>query len=109
MALDYSRLFAPQQLGTSAASLFVLSSGTLRNLSIKLVNTTAGAITVTGYVIPASGSAGDSNTFISAESIGANSTIEVNVPKMITGDDLQMLASAGTSITVHELDGVVRT
>ena len=108
-ALSYSRLFAPQQLGTSASSLFVLSSGTLRNLSIKLVNTTGGAIQVTGYLIPSGGSASDTTTFLKDESIAANSYIEVNVPKMITSDDLQMLASAAASITVYELDGVVRT
>lgn len=109
MALDYSRLFAPQQLGTSASTLFTLTAGTLRNLSIKLVNTTAGAITVTGYVVPTSDTAADDTTFISAESIPSNSYIEVNVPKMISGDSLQMLASGATSITVYELDGVVRT
>ena len=109
MALTYGRQFAAQELPNAAGSLFTLSSGNIRNMTILLVNHTAGAVTVTGHVIPSAGSVGNDNYFMDAESIGAGDRLEVNVPQMAAGDDLQMFASAANSITVHDLDSVVRT
>ena len=109
MALTYGRQFASTELAATATSIFTLSEGNIRNMTILLVNHTAGAITVTGHVVPSAGSVANSNMFISAESIGANSRLEVNVPQMIAGDDLQMFAGSASSITVHDLDSVIRT
>ena len=109
MALTYGRQFAAQELANTATSLFVLSSGNIRNMTILLINHTAGAVTVTGHVVPSAGSVANSNYFMDAESLAAGERLEVNVPQMVAGDDLQMFASAANSITVHDLDSVIRS
>ena len=109
MALTYGKQFTSQELDISSGTtlIFTLSAGNIRNMSISLVNHTAGAITVAGHV--STGTNDDTNIFLSDESIAANSRLEVNVPQMIASDQLHVWASAANSITIHDLDSVIRT
>jgi len=110
MALSITRLFAPVALGAAAATLFTNPaspiSSVLRNGRVRFTNTTAGPVTVTAYAVPLAGTAAASNCFMNAESIAANSHLDIDVPMLAAGDFVQALASAAASITATALDGV---
>lgn len=109
MSISYSAFFAPTVLGTSAAVLATVpaspSATLLRGGRVRLVNTTAGAVTATLYAVPSAGSPAAGNAFLSAKSIAANDFLDVDVPIMPAGSTLQGLAGAATSITAHMLAG----
>lgn len=111
MALTFLQLFTPKVLTTSAATIYTLPASPTTNFigngRIRFTNVTAGAITVNAWAIPAAGSAADGNAFMKTESIPANSHVDVDLPQMIAGDFIQALASAGTSITVHAISGII--
>ena len=111
MALTFIRLFAPTVLTTSAATLYTCPASpvtsVLKNGRVRFTNTTAGAISVTAYAVPVAGSAAAGNCFLNAESISPNSHLDVDIPTLSTGDFLQALASANTSITATEVGGVL--
>ena len=67
-------------------------------------NTTAGAITLTVYLVPSLGTAGATNTIISALSIAAGVTTDITQLQnqiLAAGDFISVLASAATSITIR--------
>lgn len=111
MAITYAKQFAPQQLGTAAATLFSIaaspSTNLLRGGRIRFTNTTAGAVQVTAYAVPSAGTAADSNAFLKAKTIAANDFLDVDLPALAAGDFVQAFASAATSITAHFITGSV--
>ena len=111
MALSFTQLFAAAALTNAAVTYYTVpatpTSSVLMNGRVRFTNVTAGAITVTAYAIQIAGSAADSNAFMKAESIAANSHVDVDVPLLAAGGFLQALASAGTSITITALSGVI--
>jgi hypothetical protein len=111
MALTFTKLFAPQQLPNATGTIYTCpaspSTTVLKNGRVRLTNTTAGAVTATLYAVPSAGAAADSNAFMKAQSIPANSFVDVDLPTLAAGDTLQGLAGAATSITIHELGGVL--
>lgn len=109
MALAYGKQFTSKELDISSGTtlIFTLAAGNIRNMTMLLVNHTAGAITVTAHI--STGTEDNTNIFMPGESIGANSRLEVNIPQMVALDQLHVYASAANSITIHDLDSVVRT
>lgn len=107
-ALSYNRLFDSKVVSNSADNIFTLGSGVLRNLVILVTNSTASPVTLDGWVVPSEGSAAQANQFISDYSIAANSTAEIAVPKMVTGDTLTLQAGTANALTVFDHDSVVR-
>lgn len=111
MALSFIKLFAPLQLANAAGIIYTcpLSPATtvLKNGRVRLANTTGGAVTATLYAVPNAGVPGVTNEFMAAQSIPANSFVDVDVPTLAAGDTLQGLAGAAASITIHELGGVL--
>lgn len=111
MALTISQLFAPQQLPSSVGVLFSMpttpTATVLKNGRVRLTNTTAGAISVTLYADAAATASSASNCFLNAVSIAANGYLDVDVPTLRAGDTLRGFASAATSITMHEMGGVL--
>lgn len=108
-ALDYTQNFAGIELTTTNQTLFTLSSGILRNLVVTVTNKTGSVDSVTIYLVPSGGTAGDdgSNLYTSY-SIPANDYRELSIPKMIAGDFLVAKAGANNSLEVFENDGTVR-
>lgn len=99
------QLFSPAQLTTSAATYYTVGSN-LRSIIKKLsfCNTSAGAVTVTLYLIKSGGSAGDTNTLTSAHTLAAGETWscpDVEGHVLHAADFIQAKASAATSVTVH--------
>lgn len=92
------------QLTTSAAAYYTApaaTESTINNLSF--TNTSASPVSVTLYRVPSAGTAGATNTILSAFSLAAGQTY---VPPQAIGlhldpgMTLQALASAATSVTV---------
>lgn len=111
MALTIQQLFAPSQLPASVGVLFSMPStpttSTLKNARMRLTNTTASPVAATLYADAAATTSSAANCFLSAVSIPANSSIEVDIPTMKAGDTLRGFAGSATSVTAHEMGGVI--
>ena len=109
MTISYSKFFDPVVLGAAASTLYTVpatpATNLLRGGRVRLVNTTAGSVTVTLYAVPAAGAVGVGNAFVSGKSIGGNDYLDVDVPILPAGATLQGLAGAAASITAHMISG----
>ena len=109
MTISYSNFMVPTVLGVAAATLFTVPSTPtttlLRGGRMRLTNTSAAAVTVTLYAVPAAGAAAAGNAFVSAKSVAANDILDVDMPIMPAGSFVQGLASGATAITAHVISG----
>ncbi len=103
MAMTQTKLHAPSQLGTSAATLYTVPGSTTTILKqIALCNTASTARTVSVYLVPSGGTAGVANAILYDVSVDAKSTTFVNLSAvMATSDTLQGSASIASSVTIH--------
>ena len=82
MTTTAKRLVSGSQLTGSAATYYTAPTLTKAVIkSAQLTNTTAGAVACTVYLIPSGGTAGATNTFISARSIAVGETY--NCPELV--------------------------
>jgi hypothetical protein len=97
------RLTEGTVLTTTAATMYTAPTATSTLIKkVTFANVAAVAVTVTAYLIPLGGTAGASNTILLTVSVGANSTFEAYVMEnhvLATGDFVQALCSAATSVT----------
>ena len=108
MAVTLSKLFVPVQLGASAAVLYTNSTGgVIKNLRVRLTNTSGSAVAVTLYADVAATSSSAANCCLSAESIAANDHLDLDIPTLANGDTLRGFAGTGSVITMHELGGAI--
>jgi hypothetical protein len=104
MATTVKRLVNGSQLTASAATYYTAGANTKAVIkAASLVNTTAGAVTATVYLISSGGTAGATNTLISAKSIAAGETY--NCPELVNhvleaAGFIQALAGSATAITL---------
>lgn len=112
-SITITKLFEPVQLTTTASTIYTMPAAPLtqvvKNMQVKVANTTTGAVAVTLYAVPSGGTEGDDNAFAKNESIGANSSATFNVPTLKAGDMLKALAGTATSLTIHEAGGNLYT
>lgn len=109
MALFYSKFFEPVVLTTSAATIYTVPSGQIaRGIVVRFTNTAAGIVNFTCYAVPSGGSAAAGNTVALAKSIAPGDFFDLIIPTLKAGDFIQALASAGTSITAHFIQGVLQ-
>jgi hypothetical protein len=107
------QMFEPLLLTAVVQTLFTAPASTnanfvavVRRAKVRFSNTTAGALTVSAYAVPAGGTAGDTtNAFMVAESIPANTHVDVDVPMLMAGDFVQAKASGNVMCTF--LDAVL--
>jgi hypothetical protein len=114
MALTFGRLFAPTVVAAgTAGTLYTVpvdpDTTIARGVRVRFSNTTAGAITVRVWAVPAAGSPTDGNTALPTTSIAASGYLDVQIPVLASGDMLQALASAATAITATCLDGFLQS
>ncbi len=111
MGLVYGKQFSAQYVSNSVTTIFTLTSSmttaTIRNMRIRLINSSVGAVSVSAYIVPNGGSSGNDNIFYTA-SLAAGAMIELDVPQMAKGDSLQASAATATSVTIHDVDSVIR-
>ena len=104
MATTNVSLVEGSQLTTSAATYYTSPSNTTTIIKkLTVTNTSAGAVTVTIYLVASGGSAGAANTVTSAKSIAPGATYEAYECEnhvLAPGDTLQALASSGASLTL---------
>ena len=103
MTINVAQLIAPQQLTNATATYYTSTNLVTRIDKLTITNPTAGAVTVTIYLVPSAGSAGDPTTITSAKSIQAGETW--NCPDAVgqvlkAGGTIQAKASANTSLTI---------
>ena len=104
MAVTPKPLVASQQLTNSNASYYTATNVKTIIDKCTLCNTTAGAVTATIDVVDSGGSAGVTERLISARSIAAGETYvcpEVVGHILASGDTIQGLCSASTSLTIR--------
>lgn len=103
MAITPKRLVSGSQIAASATTYYTATNVKARIDACTLVNTTAGAITVTIYLIPSGGSAAASNTVLSSYSVAAGQSYVVAgaIGQWLEeGGFLQAVASSATSVTL---------
>lgn len=109
----FQQLFLPTVLTAGTTTIYTCpaspSTNCLKNGRLRFSNTTGGAVTVLAYAVPSGGGAGAGNEFMNNVSIAGNSYLDVDLPTLAAGDTFQASASAGTSITVFEIGGVLFT
>lgn len=91
------------QIANTATTYYTATNVQARIDACTLCNTTAGAITVTIYIVPSGGSAAASNTVLSSYSLAAGQTYVVSgaIGQWIEdGGTFKALASAATSVTL---------
>lgn len=104
MSVTAKSLFAPNQAANATTTQYIATG--LRCIIDKFTgtNTTAGAVTLTVYLVPAAGAAGVTNTIVSARSLAAGECYtfpEIVGHVLNSGDFLATLASAAASITIR--------
>lgn len=105
-----SKIFEPNQVDNAAPeTIYTLSAPytATKNGRVRFTNTTATAATISAWMVPSGGSAGDSNKFLFDKSIAANDYLDIDLPDMKQGDFFQAQAGTATAITVHSLGGVL--
>lgn len=104
MATTNKRIIAGSQLTVSAATYYTAPDSTKCVIKrLTLVNTTAGAVTATVYLVVSGGTASDANTITKTRTLAANETWDCASAEghvIEAGGTIQALASAGTSITI---------
>lgn len=109
MAMSYSKLFEPTLLTATAATILTVPSGSATNLLkgaiVRLTNTSAAAVDVTLYSVPAAGANGDTNKFFPTKSVPARDYIDVQVPQMKAGDFLQGFAATANVVNIQAIAG----
>lgn len=88
-------------LTTGAANVYV-SSGNSAVTTMYLCNYSGSDVSVSIYLVPSAGTAGDSNIIYKTLPISAGDTYVIDSERLVlgNGDMLQALSSAGTSITM---------
>lgn len=104
MAVTPKSLIASQQLTNANATYYTATNVRTIIDKMTLTNTTAGAVTVTIDLVDSGGTAGAAERMISARSIAAGETYtcpEVVGHILNSGDSVQGLCSANTSVTIR--------
>lgn len=103
-----AKRLVPGSALTGAAATYYTAPALTRAVtrSAQLTNTTAGVVACTVYVVPSGGTAGATNTVISARSIAAGETY--NCPELVnqvveTGGTIQALGN-GVTLTVSGIE-----
>lgn len=104
MATTPKRLVSGSQLTNSVATYYTAPAATKARISaFTATNTTAGAVTITVYLVPSAGSATDSNIVADVIPLAAyeSKAITGAIGHVIeAGGSIQALASANTSINI---------
>lgn len=106
----YTKLFEPVALVlTTPTTIFtvpsVVTTTLLKGGVVRISNTTAGPVSATLHNVPLGGAAAAANICFPTQAIGANSSVDVQVPQMKAGDFLQGFASAATSLNIQAIAG----
>jgi hypothetical protein len=105
MTMQYNKLFEPALLAAAAATIFTVpatvATTLLKGGMVRLTNTSAAAVAVTLYSVPAAGANGVANMIFPGKSIPANDYVDVQIPQMKAGDFLQGFASTAAVVNIR--------
>lgn len=104
MAQIAKRIISGAQLTVAAATYYTAPANTKTVIKrLTFCNTSANAVTVTLYLVPSAGAAGDANTIAKTKTMFGGETWscpDAEGHVLEAGGTIQALASAGTSITI---------
>lgn len=114
MALSFVKLFQPVALATSAAAIYTVPASPtttlLRNGRVRLTNEATSAVAASLYAVPSGATtATTTNAFLPGVSIGANSSLEVDVPQLAAGDAIYAVCGVANSVNAQAMDGVLQS
>lgn len=112
MAITYEKLFEPFLLTATDSTLMTnnKAAGTvLRGGRVSFTNVTAAARTFTIYAVPAAGTSAPTNSFAFSRSLGANQSLELDIPLLKVGDSLVAKADVAASVNVQAVNGAYFT
>jgi hypothetical protein len=113
MALQFTKLFAPQQLGNSNGTIYTMPATPntllLRNGRVRLTNTDSAAHAVTLNAVPNGGSASATNQILPAVSIPPNGYLDVDIPQLAFNDSIQGFADTANKVSIAAMDGVLQS
>jgi len=113
VSVQVIQMFPPTVLTTSAATLYTNTAGSpttiLARARVRFTNTSASPVTVTAYDVPSGGTAGTGNQFCPGLTILGNSSLDLDIPVLAYVGFLQALASVGSVVVAHSLDGILFT
>ena len=103
MAITIVPLITPQQVANATTTYLTATKVSYRVDKLTVTNPTATAATITLYLVPTAGAAGDSTTISKTKSVGAGETW--NCPDFVgqvlgDGTTLQAVASAAATLTL---------
>lgn len=111
MAVSITNLFTPVQLGATVTTIYSVSTTPKTNVlsrgRVRFTNTDTVPHAITAYGVPAGGTAGASNAFMNAESLGSNDHVDIDVPLLGPGGTLQAFADMANTVTIHAIDGIL--
>ena len=113
MTISYTKFFQPLQVPLTSTLIATVpaqpASNVLINGRVRATNITATAATITLYAVPVGGTASGANTLVAAKSVAPNDWLDSDLPEMLAGDMLYALAGTVSAITLHYIDGLIRS
>lgn len=103
MAAYSLKRFCPvTTLTTGNTTLYTVTNPVVNGVlkQILVANYSASSATVTVYIVPSGGTAGNSNIVVPAVSISANSTITLDITQVMNQGDF-LVATAGASSAIN--------
>jgi len=111
MSVSIGVLFQPTVITASAATIYTVpgspSTTTLINGRVRFTNTSNATQAVTWYAVPSGGTAGAGNCQGNAETLSANTHVDLDVPLMGPGGFIQALAGNASTVTMSALAGII--
>lgn len=112
MTISYVQFFEPIVLTTSDQTIYTVptspTTNILRGGRVRFANSSASAVQVSAYAVPANGSASaPGNVFAPGISVPSYGFIDVDVPLMSAGDFIQAVAGSASAITMSAINGAL--
>jgi len=111
MTTSFTPIFEPQVLGTLVATIGSVPSAPTSTIlvggRVRFANTDSAPHAVTLYAVPPAAAPGVGNAQMNAETIGANSHKDVDIPLLPAGGSIQALADAAGLVTISQIAGAL--
>ena len=111
MSLQFLSLFRSRLVDNVAVDIIytVPALSILRNGKVRFSNVTATAATIKMWAVPISATANNNFVALPTVSIPANSYLDIDLPVIDAGGMIQAQAGTASSISILNLDGLLKT
>lgn len=113
MTLSITQLFAPTQLSTVATPIYVVPTTNpntvLKGGAVRFTNVSTGSRKITAYACQAGTTPQPGNIFLNQETLNANAHVDILLPVLAAGGQLEAFTDQAMSVNIFQLDGVLFT